>query len=84
MRLRIVIVDDEPLDIDGLVKYAEVVGYLDSRLFLRVHKSYLVALSRIDTVENGLLVIQGHEIAVSRPLREQVLDLVVKGRLLGK
>lgn len=67
-----------------LLPLKKVEDYLDPNLFLRVHKSYLVALSRIDCIENGLITIQGHEIAVSRPLREQVLDLVVKSRLLGK
>lgn len=67
-----------------LLPLKKVEDFLDPALFLRVHKSYLVALSRIDSIENGLISIQGHEIAVSRPLREQVLELVVKRRLLGK
>lgn len=68
----------------SLLPLKKVEEFLDPNLFLRVHKSYLVALSRIDSIENGLISIQGHEIAVSRPLREQVLDLVVKSRLLGR
>ncbi len=67
-----------------LLPLKKVEDFLDPALFLRVHKSYLVALSHIDSIENGLISIQGHEIAVSRPLREQVLDLVVKRRLLGR
>lgn len=58
--------------------------YLDSSQFLRVHKSYLVAISKIDSVESNEISIKNHTIPVSRNLRENVLEIVVKSKLLSK
>lgn len=67
-----------------LLTLKKVEDYLDSKRFVRVHKSYLAAISRIDCIENGVVSIQGHQIAVSRNMREQVVEMVVKNRLLSK
>lgn len=58
--------------------------YLEASQFLRIHKSYLVAISKIDSVESNEITIKNHQIPVSRNLREQVLEIVVKSKLLSK
>ena len=40
----------------------------DSR-FVRVHRSYIVALNKIDTLQDGALVIQGHPVPVADAYR---------------
>lgn len=67
-----------------LLPLKKVEEFLDPNQFLRVHKSYLVAIAKIDRIENGSISIREHQIAVSRNLREQVLEIVVKNRLLQK
>ncbi|HOY11999.1 MAG TPA: LytTR family DNA-binding domain-containing protein [Saprospiraceae bacterium] len=67
-----------------LLPLKTVEGYLDSTQFLRVHKSYLVALSKIDGVESNEITIQNFAIPISRNLKENVVELVVKARLLSK
>jgi DNA-binding LytR/AlgR family response regulator len=37
--------------------------------FLRVHRSYIVALGKIDTIQEGVLVIQGKTIPVADSYR---------------
>lgn len=54
---------------------------LDSRQFIRVHRSFIVAISRIDSLEGGQLFIGRHAIPISRNLREQVLEKVVSRNL---
>ncbi|HVY75913.1 MAG TPA: LytTR family DNA-binding domain-containing protein [Puia sp.] len=54
---------------------------LDSRQFIRVHRSFIVAISRIDSLESGQLFIGRHAIPISRNLREQVLEKVVSRNL---
>lgn len=67
-----------------LLPLKTVEEYLDPSQFLRVHKSYLVAISKIESVNTTELSIQTHEIPISRNLREQVIEVVVKSKLLSK
>lgn len=57
---------------------------LDAGQFIRVHKSYIVSSTKIDSIENHELFIAGTSIPISRNLREEVLEKVVKARLLKK
>lgn len=68
----------------SLLTLKTVEAYLESYPFLRVHKSYLVATGKIESIENSEISIQGHCIPLSRNLREKVLEVVVKNRLLSK
>ena len=67
-----------------LLPLKTVEEYLDPTKFLRVHKSYLVAISKIERVDTTELSIQTHQIPISRNLREQVIEVVVKTKLLSK
>lgn len=67
-----------------LLPLKAVESYLDSYHFLRVHKSYLAAIAKIDSIESTEIIIQNHRIPLSRNLREQVIEVVVKSKLLSK
>lgn len=67
-----------------LLPLKTVEEYLNPTKFLRVHKSYLVAISKIESVDTTELTIQTHQIPISRNLREQVIEVVVKSKLLSK
>lgn len=67
-----------------LLPLKAVEEYLDSKRFLRVHKSYLVAVAKIGSIENNDITIQNHLIPISRTMREQVIEIVVKRKLLSK
>lgn len=54
---------------------------LDSRSFIRVHKSYIVAIDKIDSIEGNEIFIQSYRIPISRNYREQVLSQVVSSKL---
>ncbi|HWB26887.1 MAG TPA: LytTR family DNA-binding domain-containing protein [Chitinophagaceae bacterium] len=54
---------------------------LDSHLFIRVHKSYIVSKSKIDRIEGNELFIQTHTVPISRNYREQVIEQVVTHKL---
>ena len=57
---------------------------LDSKLFIRVHKSYIVSISKIEGIEGNEIFIQSHRIPISRNYREQVIEQVVKSKLWDK
>ncbi len=67
-----------------LLPLKTVEEYLDSNRFLRVHNSYLVAIAKIGSIENNDITIQSHLIPISRTMREQVIEIVVKSKLLSK
>ena len=47
---------------------------LPDKLFLRVHKSYIVALRHIDVVEQGHVEVNGKKIAVAKTYKDILLD----------
>lgn len=47
---------------------------LPSASFIRVHKSYLIALNRIDYLEGNLIFIHGHEIPIGNAYKEEFLN----------
>jgi DNA-binding LytR/AlgR family response regulator len=57
---------------------------LDKDCFIRVHKSYLVAISKIEAIENNELIIQSFRIPISRNYREEVISRVLNDRLWKK
>lgn len=67
-----------------LLPLKTVETYLDKDRFLRVHKSYLVAISKIDSIDGNDIRIQQHTIPISRNLRDEVIEVVVKSKLMSK
>jgi DNA-binding LytR/AlgR family response regulator len=57
---------------------------LDSRAFIRVHKSYIVSISKIEGLEGNEIFIQTHRIPISRNYRELVIAQVVECKLWDK
>ncbi|SFW73886.1 LytR/AlgR family response regulator transcription factor [Chitinophaga sancti] len=57
---------------------------LDSQAFIRVHKSYIVAIDKIEAIEGNEIFIQHHRIPISRNYREQVIEQVVSNKLWDK
>jgi len=57
---------------------------LDSQSFIRVHKSYIVAVDKIEGIEGNEIFLQSHRIPISRNYREQVIGQVVTNKLWDK
>ncbi len=56
---------------------------LPTELFMRVHRSYLVALDKIQTLRGYELLLGEYRVPVSRAHREAVHQRIVQDRLLG-
>jgi DNA-binding LytR/AlgR family response regulator len=67
-----------------LLNLKSVEENLDKNRFIKVHKSYIVSVARIDAIENNDILIQSTRIPISRNHREEVIDKVVKGKLWKK
>jgi len=57
---------------------------LDNRKFIRVHKSYIVSVDKIESIEGNEIFIQSHRIPMSRNYREQVLQQVVANKVISR
>jgi len=57
---------------------------LDEAAFIRVHKSFIAAINKIDGIEAGELFIGSNRIPISRSYREQVIERVISTKLWDK
>lgn len=57
---------------------------LEGHSFIRVHKSYIVSVSKIDSIHGNEIFIGAHRVPISRHYREQVLQQVVMNKLWDK
>jgi two-component system LytT family response regulator len=57
---------------------------LDEGAFIRVHKSFIAAISKIDGIEGNELFIRHNRIPISRNFRQQVMERVLSKNLWDK
>lgn len=57
---------------------------LPQHIFLKVHKSYLVALSKIESIEGNEILIGLHRVPISRTMKEEVMHKILKGKYLKR
>jgi DNA-binding LytR/AlgR family response regulator len=57
---------------------------LDPERFMRVHKSFIVSVAKIESIDNNHVVIGGNKIPISRSYRDEVISSVVNKRLWKK
>ena len=64
--------------------FRSIAEYLPAGEFIRTHKSYIVPIARIDNIEGNEIHIGPHRIPISRTNREEVMAMLLKGRMPGK
>jgi DNA-binding LytR/AlgR family response regulator len=64
--------------------FKSVEEYLPASQFIKTHKSYIIAASRIDSIEGNDIKIGTHHIPISRNLKEEVMDKLLKGKYLKR
>jgi len=52
--------------------------------FLYPHKSYIVAMNKIDSIEGNILHIMQHEVPVSKYQKEEIMEKIINNRLLKR
>ncbi|SHN18909.1 LytTR family DNA-binding domain-containing protein [Chitinophaga sp. CF418] len=57
---------------------------LDKKAFIRVHKSYIVSIDKIEGIEGNEIFIASNKIPVSRNYHDIVIEQVVKNKLWDK
>jgi len=64
--------------------FKSVEEYLPSLQFIKVHKSFIVSASKIDSIEGNDIRIGQHHIPISRNLKDEVMDRLLKGKFLKR
>jgi DNA-binding LytR/AlgR family response regulator len=64
--------------------FKSVEEYLPSSQFIKVHKSFIVSATKIDSIEQNDIRIGQHHIPISRNLKEEVMDKLLKGKFLKR
>ena len=59
--------------------FKSVEEYLPAEAFIKTHKSYIVPVQKIESIEGNDIKIGTHHIPISRNLKEEVME-----KLLGK
>jgi two-component system LytT family response regulator len=89
------IVFDEVLYVEGMENYVVIyttdkkilthsklkalAQKLPAKQFLQTHKSYLVAVDKVGSIDGNILHIGNHRVPVSRQLRDTVLTAIING-----
>lgn len=58
--------------------------YLPASGFLKTHKSYIIAASKIDSIEGNDIRIGTHHIPISRNLKDEVMEKLLKGKFIKR
>jgi DNA-binding LytR/AlgR family response regulator len=61
-----------------------VESYLPQAQFLKVQKSFIVALARIKGIKGADILIGKHRIPMSRQDRDSIMEVILKDKLLKR
>ena len=64
--------------------FKAVENHLPANSFIKVHKSFIIASSKIDKITGNQVKIGSYSIPISRVLKEEVMNRVVKDKLLKR
>ena len=61
-----------------------VEDYLPTDNFIKVHKSFIVSVSKIDKIDNNEIIIGTSSISISRSLKDEVMNKIVNSKHLKR
>jgi DNA-binding LytR/AlgR family response regulator len=70
-----------------LIVYMTLAGLeaqLPPRRFMKVHKSYIVSLEQVNSIENNEIIIRQSRIPISRTLKDEVMKRILGDNLLSR
>jgi DNA-binding LytR/AlgR family response regulator len=57
---------------------------LPADIFIKVHKSFIVNINKVKSIEGNILDIGSAKITVSQNLRDKVLNDILKGKMIKR
>ena len=62
----------------------QIADSLSSDIFLQVHRSYVINVGHVNSIEGSMLNIDKHKIPVARNLKEKVFDIILNKKLISR
>lgn len=57
---------------------------LPADIFIKIHKSFIVNINKIKSIEGNILNIANEKITISQSLREKVMNEIVKDKMIKR
>lgn len=64
--------------------FKSVEDYLPGDKFIKVHKSYIISASKVDSIEGNEIKIAQHHIPISRNQKDEVMEKLLRNRFLKR
>jgi DNA-binding LytR/AlgR family response regulator len=64
--------------------FKAVEEYLPKEIFIKVHKSFIVSISNIDSISTNEIKIGSHNIPISRNLKDEIMNKILNNKLLKR
>ncbi len=64
--------------------FKSVEEYLPAGKFIKTHKSFIVAAEKIESIEGNNIRLGAHDIPISRNMKEEVMETLLKGKFLKR
>lgn len=64
--------------------FKSVEDYLPASGFIKVHKSYIIAAARVDSIDGNEICMGRHRIPISRSLKDEVMEKLLSGKFLKR
>ncbi len=64
--------------------FKSIEEYLPAEEFIKCHKSFIVAISKVSSIDGNEIIIGSHRIPISRSAKEESLSKLLKGKFLKR
>ncbi len=64
--------------------FKAVEEHLPAGRFLKIHKSFIVSVAKIDSIEGNIVRVGSHELPISRSTKEEVLEKILQNKYLRR
>ncbi len=64
--------------------FKSVEDYLPADRFIKVHKSFIIAAAKVDSIDGNEIRMDQHRIPISRSFKDEVTDKLLKGKFLKR
>ena len=64
--------------------FKAVEDHLPRGRFLKIHKSFIVSVAKIDSIEGNMVRVGSHELPISRSSKEEVLEKILQNKYLKR
>ena len=64
--------------------FKAVEDYLSKDHFIKCHKSYIISVLKINSIEGNTITIGNHQVPISRNCKDEVMERLMQGRILKR